>query len=153
MENAGLVTLFGNKANTQDQLMRLNNAEERYGPLERKYFGGLTRAIGLEFEVEGAHDHIAHNVAKQGCMFWHAETDGSLKDSGIELISYPIAGHNIDYALLEMEKILADVPAKASVRTSIHVHVDVSDFGVAELFSMVGMYALFEPAFFGMQTH
>lgn len=153
MASPKLVSHFGDRAAIHDQVVYLSEAINRYGRLERSYFGGLNRAIGIEFEMESANGRWEHFYKRNLPLFWKHVQDGSLKKDGVELVSRPVCGHGIDYALHEVEMFLA--PNKNlitnSVRTSIHVHCDVSDFETEELDHLVALYALFENLFFAVQ--
>jgi hypothetical protein len=147
-----LVAIFGQKAATQDQVKRLEASIERYGQLSQTYFRGLNRPIGIELEMEAANEWVNYASSKNN-TYWRVTKDGSLKDQGIELVSFPISGHNIDYALLEIERFFSHAKSvgglpRASVRTSTHVHADVSDFSRNHLEPLTALYALFEPLFF-----
>jgi len=154
MASQKLLTVFGDKARTEDQVARLNIAQEKYGKLDQTYFGGLNRCVGLEFEMEQAADQWQHHLGKVGhAIYWQGTSDGSLRNGGIELISVPVGGRNIDYALGEIGNFITKYESvKPSVRTSIHVHCDVSDLSVKSVNGLIGLYALFEPAFFHLQS-
>ena len=150
MENKPLVEIFGDKAALSGQVDHLEAAISKYREIP-KFFGAYLRPIGLEFEMENCAARM-HAFSKQG-IYWRATEDGSLRNSGIEMISLPLSGHNIDYALHEMEQFLKESPdTEASIRTSIHVHTDVSDWGVRDLYSLPAFYALFEPLLFSLQS-
>jgi hypothetical protein len=152
MENKSLVKCYGEISHLSGQVSFLSNAMDKYGCIPT-FFGAYPRAIGLEFEMEGC-KQIALSYHNRGdFLYWSFVNDGSLRNSGVEGISKPISGRNIDYALLEIEKVVGHGECEASIRTSIHVHCDVSDWWSKELFQLVAFYSLFEPLFFSLHSH
>ena len=118
-------------------------AKEKYGEIPT--FFGLPvyqNPVGIEIEVENWN----------GCpippFFWQTAEDGSLKQSGMELVSLPLRGRNIDYALHELELIAKKNEFKFSHRTSVHVHCNVSTYTLRQLRSLVALYACAEELFF-----
>lgn len=128
---------------TVDQGELLTKGQKRF-PDITTYFRGFNTDIGIEVEVENVH----HPDKK--LTFWELEEDGSLKIRGLELISAPICGHNIDYALAELQEYLDTQNCLWSHRTSIHVHIYVGDFTIAQLRTLTALYAVMEPLFFSM---
>ena len=124
----------------------LEKAIETYGGI-KSYFSRFRNPIGLEVEVEDA-ESIHIGLMSNKHVYWKADSDGSLKIYGIELISSPLSGEGIDYALLELERLFSGKSVLWSHRTSVHVHVNVSDLMIQDLHSLVGLYALFEEHFF-----
>jgi len=74
--------------------------------------------------------------------------DGSLRNNGVEFITRPVG---LDRAL-ELFNILHDGltlgPTPYSSRTSIHVHVNVSNMTMAQVKHLMLVYAALEPVFF-----
>lgn len=99
--------------------------------------------IGIEIEIEKWNGELPP-------MFcWHTTEDGSLKDSGVELVSYPLYGSYIDKALWELKQFYECCPdAEFSHRCSIHVHVNVSTFTYNQLLALIGLYAIYERSLF-----
>ena len=99
--------------------------------------------IGLEIEIE------KWNGESPPLYCWHTDEDGSLKDSGVELISYPLYGVYIDRALFELRQFYECCPdTEFSHRCSIHVHVNVSTFTNNQLLALIGLYAIYERSLF-----
>lgn len=103
------------------------------------------RLVGVEVEVEkivdGANNFRAHA--------WMITQDGSLKEDGVELISVPMGGKQLGYAMDELEKFFAKYKAASfSHRCSIHVHVDVRDLSTDQLWALVLSYICLEDLFF-----
>jgi hypothetical protein len=149
LENKPLVNLYGTaEAALQGQVIRLA-AERMYGENIPKFFGGFYKPIGMEFEIEGIGDIIGQETELSNRLYWKVVKDGSLRNNGLEFVSKPVCGHGIDYALCELERILVGHSQRtSSVRTSIHVHVDVSNWDTHTLFLSCALYALFENPFF-----
>ena len=143
------------------QVDRINVAQDRYGEIP-KYFGAFHIPIGIEFEIEGmpgvpAANSLAplrHPLTKNNYILWSVIRDGSLRNDGIELVSKPVVGHGIDYALHEVENFLAAYSnmQRRSIRTSTHVHVDMSTWRIYELFALPAFYSLFEKVLFTMHS-
>jgi hypothetical protein len=93
---------------------------------------------GIEIEVEGL-----NNDALIPSSVWMSKEDPSLRNNGIEYISYPIAGRDI---VRSLELFYKDLPEEAvfSPRTSIHVHINVLDMTIEEAKRFLVLYLLFE---------
>lgn len=114
----------------------------------KTFFAAFKSPVGIEVEVEGFSQE--RWVASP---YWRLDKDGSLKDHGMELISVPVAGKNIDFALADLKQILDAQPdLRWSHRCSIHVHVNVRNWTEEQLKAMVGVYAAMEPLFFSLVT-
>lgn len=113
-------------------------------PLLKTFFHNYRNMVGIEVEVECKESFPAY-----AGQFWIYVSDGSLKENGIEYISKPVGGKNIDYALEELARLLPDTPSW-SHRTSIHVHSDVRHLTSWQLRGLISFYALFENAFFSL---
>jgi hypothetical protein len=99
--------------------------------------------IGIEVEIE------KWNGDLPPLYCWRPDEDGSLKDSGLELISYPLYGTYIDLALYELKEFYETCPnTDFSHRCSIHVHVNVSTFTKSQLLALIGLYAIYERSLF-----
>jgi hypothetical protein len=104
--------------------------------------------VGIELEVE-SYDHD-----QDGHEGWMSHEDGSLRNNGIEMVSYPVDVRTaVDmfksfhhYAKWHNEE------EKFSDRTSIHVHVNCQNLEQDEVRNIVLMYALFEEIFFRMNS-
>lgn len=111
----------------------------------KTFFSKYKVPIGIEVEVEGF-----RAMSWPRTVYWQTDRDGSLKDQGMELISVPVAGRNIDYALLELEKAFAEQSPRWSHRCSVHVHINVRNWKLSQLTSLIGTYAVFEHLFFSL---
>jgi hypothetical protein len=125
-------------------LPQLHHCDEE-SPTKELLFSPYKIPIGIEVEVENS-----GRAELRSGNYWEIKEDGSLRNNGAELVSCPVSGFNIDAALLELERFFAAMPKREwSIRTSIHVHVNVSDFSTEKLHRLVAMYAALEDVFFG----
>jgi hypothetical protein len=114
----------------------------------KTFFSAYKSPIGIEVELEGF-DQLGW--PETAPVYWTKDEDGSLKDSGAEFISKPVAGKNIDYALYELERLLkAQKYLRWSHRCSIHVHTNVRNWTLPQLRTLVGVYAAMENLFFSL---
>lgn len=103
-----------------------------------------TRMIGIEVEVE---NHAVTRAPTSGV--WNTEADGSLRNSGIEYITRPIAAQWGPDALYELlGESLDKNECCFSPRTSIHVHVNMQDEEEEAVIRVLLLYTLFEKLFF-----
>ena len=160
MENKKLNKLYDVQASLSGQVTRLADCSEKYGVLDKTFFSSFVKPIGLEFEVEGLEPYLTQYLSSSPnnlLRLWTKDQDGSLRNGGVEFISVPLVGENIDYALHELESCfqnlykLAKRQPTSSIRTSIHVHVDVSEWGIVDVYRCMAFYALFEPLLFSLQ--
>lgn len=95
--------------------------------------------VGIEVELE--------NIprAAETLDYWRVTRDGSLRDNGIEFIlAHPTCGQTLIDALSELGAYLEHTKAKASDRTSVHVHLDFRSNTVSQTFQFLMMYAIIE---------
>lgn len=82
-----------------------------------------------------------------------AITDGSLKDNGMEFITFGgLKGKTLYDSILELSAIEASLntPFKFSHRCSFHVHLDVTSFTWNQLFNLMALSMLAEPFLFSL---
>lgn len=110
-----------------------------------------TLYVGVEVEAENVEwrnwrlDEPAEAKAVEA--YWNVDKDGSLRNNGIELISRPYFGQDLLNALAALENGLPSY-VSWSLRTSVHVHMDVRDLEPKQLLSMVYMYIFLERILF-----
>lgn len=105
-------------------------------------YGG--QLIGIEVEAENFHG-VASNTELD--YIWKRETDGSLRNNGIEFISRPIKVEHARYAVELLMKSQLE-PLDFSLRTSVHVHMDVRDNTYEQLLNLIYLYIVFEDSLF-----
>jgi len=100
--------------------------------------------VGVEVEVEGITNPYLDDP---GTLFWRLVEDGSLRNNGWEFVSIPMGGQTIPAALAWLKDHLARTNPKLdfSERTSDHVHVNVRDLSVENLYCFLLLYLVFEP--------
>ena len=119
------------------------SAKKKFGEIDT--FFGLPvyqNPVGIEVEIEG------WQGVKDSPYYWSVTDDGSLKDHGAELISLPLRGRNIDYALHELAHFHGCHKWKFSHRTSVHVHCNVSTYTKYQLRALIAVYACMEELYF-----
>lgn len=102
--------------------------------------------VGLECEVESilGHSDISDEFV--------VHSDGSLRNNGLEFVTPPVT---VEDALglfknLHQNLQIRNVSEEFSPRTSIHVHVNMSNLDKDTVRNIILMYALFEEFFFRM---
>lgn len=133
------------------QVGRLLNPSWKTAP----HLSAADRLVGIELEYEnvtGIVLHDPHNFTVPVLPYtprWRAVRDGSLRNNGAEFVSEPIHANTVSSALTELfDGSKLSYKWHTSVRTGLHVHVDVRDFGLDELKSLLIAYCLSEPALF-----
>jgi hypothetical protein len=116
--------------------MKVPNVLDTFKIDQSKVKAGL---IGLEIEVEGSNFFTA-------TKYWRSEHDGSL-NNGMEYVFR----EPLDIPLVKKALTYFDYRAKicesklvSSVRTGVHVHLNVQDLSMLELFNLITLYVLFE---------
>lgn len=107
-------------------------------------------ACGIECELEALLDYTKMNPYE-----WQAESDGSLRNNGVEFITKKPAGREqIVKQFKELHSALEFTNANdaTSERTSTHVHVNCLELEPEQVRSIILHYALFEPIFFHLVT-
>jgi hypothetical protein len=102
---------------------------------------------GIECEIESV-DFLKDDANP----YFHAETDGSLRNHGTEFISVPLAREDLidKFKGLHASIVYHDKDEAFSPRTSTHVHINVRSLDEKQLHQMLLFYALFEDFFFAM---
>jgi hypothetical protein len=96
--------------------------------------------LGVEVEVEGSR---LPDLDK----FWRTEMDGSLRGESREyVLAKPMKAEGVAEALQYLDKAYIDAGTVVheSVRAGVHVHVNVQDLTVVELFNFIVAYVVLE---------
>lgn len=131
------LTALKEKTKAADKIYESRTSHHMISP---KYLFGI--------EVEG------ERVAAQGGQllhYWTTTNDGSLRNNGIEFVSTPIRAEQIPYAILNLQEYLRNI--EFTERTSVHVHMNVRDLSIHDIFSLLTLYALFERVLFKWVGH
>lgn len=108
----------------------------------RKYVNlNMTDAdVGIEVEVEG------ERVSPHHSDYWKSEIDHSLRgDSNCEyVLRSPISIDRVEESLMDLQAHLNDCGVKPSIRTGVHVHVNVQNLSMIELANFITLYLVVE---------
>jgi Putative amidoligase enzyme len=99
--------------------------------------------VGLELEIEGWNDD--YERAFRGFRF---ETDGSLRNNGIEAITLPLKSKHVPYLLTTFFKNKGITERNYSGRCSTHVHVDAQQLTIEQVQSVCLLYQTLERVLF-----
>lgn len=96
--------------------------------------------IGIEIELEGKFNLIASHSPR----YWTSVPEGSLRN-GVEFITTePVAIDHLDTVLEDFSKIVAKSTFKSSIRTSTHIHVNVSRSRLEQIYNFLVLWYLLE---------
>jgi len=98
--------------------------------------------VGVEVELENIHG-FGHQSQSEG-MYWEIIKDGSLRNYGMEFVSLPVFGVDIQLALDDLKNTLAEQKPSLHPRTSLHVHMDVEDMTAHSLANLLVLEVVFE---------
>lgn len=104
----------------------------------RKRFDG--EMYGIEIEVEG--ENLAFETEE-----WVAKGDGSLGPNGVEYVSRePVTYDNVSRHLEQLDEMFIDRGARfeCSVGCSVHVHMNVQDRTINEIYNIITLYYILE---------
>ena len=108
----------------------------------------VTGDVGLEVEAEFEGPPPVLNT-----KFWTTKPDGSLRNGMEYVFNSPVKMKDIPTALDELKKTLSNARARMSVRTSVHMHMNVSNFSLEELSRAMTTYFLYENLLVSSQNH
>lgn len=107
--------------------------------------GPKSGLIGLEIEVEGK------SLFSTPIKYWGVHNDGSLRDTdgqpGVEyVLKEPLDPPEVKASLtyLENRLIASESQVADSYRTSVHVHINVQDLTLKQLYNFILLYLIFE---------
>lgn len=133
---------------------KMPNLQEKYKltPVEPRRVVGVEaypftipsdHLVGIEVEVE----NVATNDLPRGTV-WRVESDGSLRNNGMEFVSAPIRASEAPMALAQLLRDVLREACHFSPRTSVHVHLNVQDMEQSQLYDLVMLYAVYEKLFY-----
>ena len=96
--------------------------------------------VGIEVEVEG------RNLNHSNTNYWRREDDSSLKgrDNAEYVLHKPIAFKEAQGALQELTTHLRNSSMEPSIRTGVHVHINVQDYTLTEVATLSTLYLVVE---------
>ncbi|CAH9016466.1 putative amidoligase family protein [Vibrio phage 275E43-1] len=102
----------------------------------------FTSNVGVEVEVENFNWN-----APQDLTHWQFTSDSSLRNNGAELISRILSGRNVYRAVHDLSEYFKEHQENAefSERTSLHVHLDITDLTLPQLKNFVYLCLGIEP--------
>ena len=100
--------------------------------------------VGIELEYEACH---MHNVM-DATPYWTYDQDHSLREGGMEFISNPLRMTHLPAALDQAESALTQSGGIVTKRCGLHVHVNVSDLSLRDIWKFATYYTLLEPFIF-----
>jgi hypothetical protein len=114
-----------------------------------KYFNGrdVDGEVGIEIEMEGKHfpDPVSFTHATDGV--WAGHHDGSLRGSSIEIVLFkPVPRDMVNEVLASAVKTLINAGSELipSVRTGVHVHINIRHMTEEEVFKFMFCWFLME---------
>lgn len=103
--------------------------------------------VGLEFEFERVTQGLPMDAP--WTTYWQGKRDHSLHDAGMEFVfRRPIFGADVVAAVEGLCAYALRARYRVSIRTGLHVHVDVRDLEMHQLVNLCALYALFERAIY-----
>jgi hypothetical protein len=97
--------------------------------------------VGIEVEVENVNSWTESRI-------WQPKEDGSLRNKGVEYISKPLPATLVPQALTNLYNHILPTYRDFSNRTSIHVHLDVTDLTEEQVNYLIFLYVIFENSFY-----
>lgn len=112
----------------------------------RNWFEGSERIksgeVGIEVEVEGS--RLPHHIYDESV--WRVTTDSSLRNGLEYVLRNPVTPKDVDDCLELLHKAFVENKSKLteSVRTGVHVHINVQDMYITEVINLLCIYYIFE---------
>lgn len=115
----------------------MSNVKRIYGLRETK------GEIGIEIELEGRNLNVLRNIRG-----WRAERDGSLRGAeSVELVlRNPATRRSLPQYLRRIVDASGDVVIDDTGRAGVHVHLNVQDLDITQVYNIICAYMIFEDA-------
>lgn len=131
--------------------LKLTELKTKLDEVDKKYpakSASLNKAylFGIEVEVE----NITNQIHKLN--YWTITRDNSLRNNGLEFVSLPLRSNQIEGAIQELTEALPK-DASFSERTSCHVHMNVRDLTISEIYNVLIIYMAMENVLFKWVGH
>lgn len=105
--------------------------------------------VGVEIEIENVQMHPEPVRQTRLMEMWHTKPDGSLRNGGIEFVSvYGATAADVMTYLPVLHA--AMVTSEVSFRCGLHIHVDVTQFTMPELYRVFMVYTIMEKILFAV---
>ena len=102
--------------------------------------------VGIEVEVEG--EKLPDNIPKSSALhprYWTTTRDGSLRGEAFEyVLTAPVSREHVKPALSQLYSRLDKCVVHDSGRAGIHVHINVRELTLTQMFTFVLLYMVFE---------
>lgn len=135
-----------NKLQRFPSLITLNKPHQN-----KTFFTDSKTTIGIELEIENVFGGFEDRYGSVG-DYWNVTEDGSLRNGGLEFVSFPVYGNHIpaavNYLLQAIEEYAPD--AQCSHRCGIHVHINARDLNPIQVLSWMVLALLYERTLFRM---
>lgn len=119
------------------------NRTDFFAPLNQIFYTGndYKGEVGLEVEVEG------HNLLKELPSYWKNPGDGSLRGESAEYVLIQPCQRKSVKRFLQYLKDRLDKHKSVineSLRTSVHVHLNMSSHTMVQVYNLIVLYLIFE---------
>lgn len=110
-----------------------------------------TDAIGIELELEGFSESTRNDASRALGDLWSVESDGSLRNGGVEFITNGgLGGETLVEAIETLTNFLMNTPHDVTFRCSTHMHINMLDFTVPQVVKFILTYVVMEPYLFSL---
>lgn len=125
---------------------RLKKADFNWGVKEQKTKESKY-LFGMEIEVERT------KAPDTALDFWNYTADNSLRNNGVEFITHPLRLEQFPAALIEINQYLDKTGNDFSTRTSVHIHMNVRDMVIEDIYKLILIYVVLEKTLFKWVGH
>jgi hypothetical protein len=109
---------------------------------------GVTHVTGPKVGIELEYEDCKLGLTDIDPSYWRVDTHHSLRNGGLELISIPLSIAQTAPALDSAERMIKSMKGKATKRCGVHVHLNVSDLTLMQLWQIMTYNTLLEPFIF-----
>ncbi len=105
--------------------------------------------VGVEVEAENVPRSFMDRPPPDIKTHWHPHIDDSLRDNGMEFaFAQPLFGMDVINAIVTLCEVARKHDFKTSMRTGLHVHIDVRELNLDQFIRLQVLYALVEAPIF-----
>lgn len=129
--------------NKENMVKYIEESYPEYGQHPSRILEGTNSNVGVEIEVENIRNPV---TSKLPYNLYQRKEDGSLRNHGKELITYPTHSTQISQVLhmVETDLYRTNPNPDFSERTSVHVHVDAREMSIEEIINNLFTYIVVE---------